>query len=85
MRKAVTDSESQLLVAFAGQAFLSLTLASWVFFLSKHGRLEVKHEEGSKEHKIERKRLELVTDILMIGNDIQMLTGQSLDFLMTRN
>lgn len=50
-------------------------LALWVFFFSRHGRLDVRHEEGSAEHAIETKRLEAVSDILMIGNDIQMMTG----------
>ena len=55
-------------------------LAVWVFFFSRHGRLDVKHDEGSDEHKIEKKRLEMVTDMLMIGNDIQMLTGMFENF-----
>lgn len=60
-----------------GQAFLSLALATWVFFFAKRGRLDLKHEEQTREHAIERKRLELVQEILMVGNDIQMLTGMS--------
>ena len=67
----------QIIVGFTGQAFISLLVALWVFFLSRHGRLDLRHEEGSDEHQIEAKRLELFTDILMVGNDIQMLTGES--------
>ena len=62
-------------MAFAGQAAISLSLAIWVFFLSRHRRLEVQHEQGTAEHAVEVKRLESVLDILMVGNDIQMLTG----------
>ncbi|CAK7210974.1 hypothetical protein SCUCBS95973_000973 [Sporothrix curviconia] len=67
-----------ILVCFSGQAFLSLCLALWVFFFSRHGRLDLMHEEGSDEHQIEMKRLEMVQDILMIGNDIQVMTGVAL-------
>lgn len=35
----------------------------------------MKHPEGTADHKAEKKRLELVSDMLMVGNDIQMLTG----------
>lgn len=66
-----------ILVGFIAQAFLSLVLSAWVFFLSKHGDLELKHQEGSLEHMIESKRLEFVSDVLMVGNDIQMLTGMN--------
>ncbi|CAK7233977.1 hypothetical protein SEUCBS140593_008782 [Sporothrix eucalyptigena] len=67
-----------ILVGFSGQAFLSLCLALWVFFFSRHGRLDMLHEDGSDEHAIEIKRLEMVQDILMIGNDIQVMTGIAL-------
>lgn len=67
-----------ILVGFSGQAFLSLCLAFWVFFFSRHGRLDLRHEDGSDEHVIESKRLEMVQDILMIGNDIQVMTGIAL-------
>lgn len=46
-----------------------------MFFLTKLGRLDIRHEEGTREHASEKKRLELVSGILMAGNDIQMLTG----------
>lgn len=36
------------------------------------------HEDGSDEHEIEVKRLEMVRDILMIGNDIQLMAGVAL-------
>ncbi len=62
-------------MAFTGQAFLSLVMATWVLILAKSGRLDVLHEEGSAENAIERKRLEYTTDILMVGNDVQMITG----------
>ncbi|KAL1898226.1 hypothetical protein Sste5346_003632 [Sporothrix stenoceras] len=67
-----------ILVGFSGQAFLSLCLALWVFFFSRHGRLDLRHEDGSDEHAIETKRLEMVQDILMIGNDIQVMMGMAL-------
>ena len=38
----------------------------------------MQHEEGSDEHEIEMRRLEMVRDILMIGNDIQLMTGIAL-------
>ncbi|KAK1760292.1 hypothetical protein QBC47DRAFT_408375 [Echria macrotheca] len=67
-----------IIVAFAGQAFISLTLAIWVHFSSRHGKLEVQHAEGTQEHAVEVKRLESILDILMVGNDIQLLTGIAL-------
>ncbi|GJN82563.1 hypothetical protein PLIIFM63780_006103 [Purpureocillium lilacinum] len=66
-----------IVVGFVGQALLSLLLAGWVFLLSKHGTLDLHHQEGTIEHRIERKRLESVSEILMVGNDIQMLLGIS--------
>ena len=63
-------------MAFAAQAFISLALSIWVIFLSKRGHLGVRHEEGTVEFEIEKKRLEIVSEILMVGNDIQMLTGR---------
>ena len=44
--------------------------------MSKTGHLGVQHEEGTVEFEIEKKRLEIVSEILMVGNDIQMLTGR---------
>ncbi|CAK7240403.1 MAG: hypothetical protein STHCBS139747_001842 [Sporothrix thermara] len=67
-----------ILVGFSGQAFLSLSLALWVFFFSRHGRLDLLPEDCSDEYEIEIKRLEMVQDILMIGNDIQVMTGIAL-------
>ncbi|EPE10889.1 hypothetical protein F503_05984 [Ophiostoma piceae UAMH 11346] len=67
-----------ILAGFSGQGLLSLILALWVFFFSRHGRLDMLHEEGSDEHEIEMRRLEMVRDILMIGNDIQLMTGVAL-------
>ncbi|KAK5995734.1 hypothetical protein PT974_04152 [Cladobotryum mycophilum] len=66
-----------IIVGFVGQALISLSLACWVFLLSKHGNLDVLHDEGTVEYAIARKRLECVLDILMVGNDIQMLLGSS--------
>ncbi|UNI17402.1 hypothetical protein JDV02_003744 [Purpureocillium takamizusanense] len=66
-----------IIVGFVGQALLSLLLAGWVFLLSKQGNLDLHHQEGTIEHKIERKRLKAVSEILMVGNDIQMLLGIS--------
>lgn len=68
------------MVGFAGQAFLSLVLSFWVVFLSKLGRLNFQYEDGTKEHEAEKKRLKLVSDILMVGNDVQMLTGKAADY-----
>lgn len=45
--------------------------------MSKRGDVDLHYEEGTVEHQIERKRLEFVSDILMIGNDIQMVLGGS--------
>ncbi|KOS17507.1 hypothetical protein ESCO_002626 [Escovopsis weberi] len=67
-----------IITGFVGQAIISLSLACWVFLLSKHGRLEIRHDLGSSEHEVDKKRLECVSDILMAGNDIQMLLGSSL-------
>lgn len=64
-------------MGFVGQAFVSLCLATWVFFLSKHGTLDLHHEEGTVEHQIERKRLQFVSNMLVVGNDIQMTLGIS--------
>ena len=49
-----------------------------VFFMTKLGRLELAHKEGSEEFEIEKKRLTLISDVLLVGNDIQMLTGVAL-------
>lgn len=67
----------QIIVGFVGQAFISLVLAGWVFLFSKLGYLDVHHDEDSIHHAMDRKRLEIVSEILMVGNDIQMLLGIS--------
>ncbi len=36
----------------------------------------MQHDEGTVEYESEKKRLEMASDILMVGNDIQMLTGK---------
>ena len=40
------------------------------------GRLEVQSDEGTEEHKLETKRLEIVSRCLMAGNDLQMVQGK---------
>jgi hypothetical protein len=47
----------------------------WVFFLTTHGNLDIMRQEGSKEREIERKRLDFVSKILMIGSDFQTTLG----------
>ncbi|GAB1206025.1 hypothetical protein APSETT445_004706 [Aspergillus pseudonomiae] len=66
-----------VLVGFAGQAALSLGLSAWVFFLTTHGNMDITYPEGSMQREIERKRLEFVSNILMIGSDIQSTLGIS--------
>ncbi|KJK68049.1 hypothetical protein P875_00108697 [Aspergillus parasiticus SU-1] len=66
-----------VLVGFAGQALLSLCLSAWVFFLTKHGNMDITYPEGSMKREIERKRLDFVSNILMIGSDIQSTLGIS--------
>ncbi|KAI0127930.1 hypothetical protein BJ170DRAFT_394967 [Xylariales sp. AK1849] len=65
-----------VMVSFAGQAFLSLAITIWVFFLSRHGHLDLQqNEEGTDEHRRQTKRLQIFSDMLMVGNDSQMLLG----------
>ncbi|KAI0180168.1 hypothetical protein GGR52DRAFT_230331 [Hypoxylon sp. FL1284] len=66
------------LLGLSVQAFISLALAIWVFFWTKLGRLDVQHPEGTVEHASEKKRLGFVSEILMVGNDLQMITGIAL-------
>ncbi|KAI1096352.1 hypothetical protein F5B19DRAFT_143170 [Rostrohypoxylon terebratum] len=67
-----------VLLGLSVQAFISLALSFWVFFLTKLGRLDAQHPEGTVEHACEKKRLGFVSDILMVGNDLQMITGVAL-------
>ncbi|KAI1417534.1 hypothetical protein F5Y13DRAFT_151221 [Hypoxylon sp. FL1857] len=67
-----------ILIGLSVQAFISLALSFWVFFLTKLGRLDIQHPEGTPGHASEKKRLGFVSDILMIGNDLQMITGVAL-------
>ncbi|KAI1393671.1 uncharacterized protein F4822DRAFT_20491 [Hypoxylon trugodes] len=67
-----------VLIGLSVQALISLVLAFWVFFLTKLGRLDVSHPEGTWEHASQKKRLGFVSDILMVGNDLQMITGVAL-------
>lgn len=39
--------------------------------------MPISHPEGLAKSAIEQKRLECVSDILMVGNDIQMVIGTS--------
>ncbi|KAK1248176.1 hypothetical protein MKX08_006396 [Trichoderma sp. CBMAI-0020] len=66
-----------IIVGFVGQAVISLCLAAWAFFFSKSGSFDGGHAPESIEAAIEQKRLECVSDILMVGNDIQMVVGTS--------
>ncbi|KAL6804432.1 hypothetical protein J3E68DRAFT_393376 [Trichoderma sp. SZMC 28012] len=66
-----------IIVGFVGQATISLCLALWAFFFSQSGFFDGNHPRGSIESAIEQKRLECVSDILMVGNDIQMVIGTS--------
>ncbi|KAL6870287.1 hypothetical protein J3F83DRAFT_735769 [Trichoderma novae-zelandiae] len=66
-----------IIVGFVGQATISLCLALWAFFFSKSGAMDGHHHPDSVEFEIEQKRLECVSDILMVGNDIQMVIGNS--------
>jgi hypothetical protein len=59
-------------------------LAGWVFFVSKAGRLDTTHEEGTREHTIVKKRLADAREMLMLGNDVQMLTGKPCPWLKLR-
>ncbi|KAI1476029.1 hypothetical protein K445DRAFT_313097 [Daldinia sp. EC12] len=67
-----------VLIGFSVQALISLVLSIWAFFLTKFGRLEVQGEEGTPQHANEKKRLGFVSEILMVGNDLQMITGIAL-------
>jgi hypothetical protein len=64
-----------ILTSFAGQAFLSLALATWFFFVSETGRLVPRHIQGPKARVLAEKRLDVFSEMLMIGNDIQILLG----------
>lgn len=82
-----------IVVGFVGQATISLLLAGWVFLFSKLGYLDVEHrnvkvdaeaeaeeeedQDAARRHAADRKRLEIVSEILMVGNDIQVLLGIS--------
>lgn len=76
-----------IVVGFVGQAAISLFLAGWVFLFSKLGYLDVHHhgvvdqekkdEDGMRRRAADRKRLEIVSEILMVGNHIQVLLGIS--------
>ncbi|KAI0834777.1 hypothetical protein F5Y06DRAFT_277850 [Hypoxylon sp. FL0890] len=67
-----------VLIGLSVQALISLVLSFWVFFLTKLGRLDIQHPEGTPGHASDKKRLGFVSEILMIGNDLQMITGVAL-------
>ncbi|KAK8093665.1 hypothetical protein PG997_000350 [Apiospora hydei] len=68
-----------VLISFAGQALLSLFLAAWIIILSKKGHLHLHHHpEGSDEHERRKKRIEFLSDVVNIGNDLQVLLGIAL-------
>ena len=54
---------------------MSLSLSIWVFFLTKHGNMDIAHPEGSVEREVERKRMDFVSKILMVGSDFQSTLG----------
>lgn len=64
-----------VMVSFAGQAFLSLTITIWVFFLARHGHLDLDGFEGTVEYWRRKKRLAIFSKMLQVGNDVQMLLG----------
>ncbi|KAL6898808.1 hypothetical protein GGI43DRAFT_427936 [Trichoderma evansii] len=66
-----------IIISFVGQAVISLCLAVWAFFFSKGDSFNGGHAPESIEYAIEQKRLECVSDILMVGNDIQLVIGTS--------
>ncbi|KAH8681589.1 hypothetical protein BX600DRAFT_26849 [Xylariales sp. PMI_506] len=68
------------MIGFTGQAFISLILSMFVVFMLSKGRLDSGCEPGTKEHARDQERLRLIADLLMVGSDIQMLTGISLFF-----
>jgi hypothetical protein len=74
----VADNDYQIIIGFAGQAFISLLLAVWVFVMLQRGRLEVEHDEGTDEYENETARLSIVSKCLMAGNDLQMTQGTAL-------
>ena len=68
-----------VLISFAGQALLSLFLAAWIVFLSEKGHLHLHHHrEGTDEHERRKKRIEFLSDVVNIGNDLQVLLGIAL-------
>lgn len=64
-----------VMVSFAGQAFLSLAVTIWVFFLARHGHLDLDDVEDTVEYRRRKKRLEIFSSMLQVGNDVQMLLG----------
>lgn len=64
-----------VMVSFAGQAFLSLTVTLWVFFIARHGHLDLDDVQGTVEYQRRKKRLEIFSNMLQVGNDFQMLLG----------
>jgi hypothetical protein len=63
------------LTAFGAQALLSLILAFWMLYLSTRGKLDIPYEKGTRKYDIKDKKHELLANILILGNDAQVLTG----------
>jgi hypothetical protein len=79
--RVLTDLRTKILVSFSVQTFVSLALSIWVFFLSKLGRLDVSHEQGSEEYKVELGRLRIISRCIMVGYDVQLLLGEYILYL----
>ncbi|KAK2072954.1 hypothetical protein P8C59_007271 [Phyllachora maydis] len=66
-----------ILTSLAGQGFLSLALSTWFFFVSETGQLVPRQVQGPKARQLAAQRLDVVSEMLMIGNDIQVLLGSA--------
>jgi hypothetical protein len=64
-----------VLSAFGTQALISLILCFWLIYLNWKGKLDVEHAKGTKKYEIEMKKQQTLGDILLMGNDAQVLTG----------
>ncbi|KAF3012196.1 hypothetical protein G7054_g10003 [Neopestalotiopsis clavispora] len=64
-----------VMVSFAGQSLLSLVITLWVFFLARHGHLDLDEAGSTAEYRRRTKRLEILSSMLRVGNDMQMLLG----------
>ncbi|KAI0178201.1 hypothetical protein BJ166DRAFT_41953 [Pestalotiopsis sp. NC0098] len=64
-----------VMVSFAGQSLLSLAITLWVFFLARHGHLDLDEAKSTAEFIRRSKGLEILSSMLRVGNDMQMLLG----------